>query len=44
MSDQPHDPYAAIRHASYRHFLAGNFLANLGRQALSVAAAWQVYQ
>ncbi len=39
-----HDPYAALRHAGYRHFLAGNFLSNIGRQALSVAAAWQIYQ
>jgi MFS family permease len=44
MSSTAHDPYAALRHAGYRHFLAGNFLSNIGRQALSVAAAWQIYQ
>jgi len=40
----PHDPYAALRHAGYRRFLIGNFLANIGRQAFNVAAAWQIYQ
>lgn len=44
MAEPTHDPYAALRHAGYRHFLAGNFLSNIGRQALSVAAAWQIYQ
>ena len=45
-SDRPleRDPYAALRHAGYRRFLAGNFLANVGRQAVSVAATWQIYQ
>ncbi|AOS45696.1 Enterobactin exporter EntS [Lacunisphaera limnophila] len=44
MTEPAHDPYAALRHAGYRRFLTGNFLANLGRQALGVAAAWQIYQ
>ena len=44
MSEGARDPYSALRHAGYRHFLAGNFLSNTGRQALSVAAAWQIYQ
>ncbi len=39
-----HDPYAALRHTSYRRFLIGNFLANVGRQAFNIAAAWQIYQ
>ncbi|MFZ5494910.1 MAG: MFS transporter [Verrucomicrobiota bacterium] len=39
-----HDPYAALRHTGYRRFLIGNFLANVGRQAFNVAAAWQIYQ
>lgn len=45
-SDRPpdRDPYAALRHAGYRRFLTGNFLANVGRQAVSVAATWQIYQ
>lgn len=38
------DPYAALRHAGYRRFLIGNFLANVGRQAVSIAATWQIYQ
>jgi MFS family permease len=39
-----HDPYAALRYTGYRRFLIGNFLANVGRQAFNVAAAWQIYQ
>jgi MFS family permease len=38
------DPYAALRHSGYRHFLTGNLLFNVGRQGLSVAIAWQIYQ
>lgn len=38
------DPYASLRFAGYRRFLIGNFLANIGRQAVSVAATWQIYQ
>ncbi|MBL9214069.1 MAG: MFS transporter [Opitutaceae bacterium] len=44
MSEPPRDPYSALRHAGYRRYLAGNLLSNVGRQALSVAAAWQIYQ
>jgi MFS family permease len=44
MSESPRDPYSALRHANYRRFLTGNFLANAGRQAVSVAATWQIYQ
>src|ERR1043165_2917013 len=44
MTDAPRDPYAAMRHAGYRRFLGGNFLFNTGRQGLSVAIAWQIYQ
>lgn len=40
----PHDPYAALRHAGYRRYLIGNFLANIGRQAFNIAAAWQIYK
>ncbi len=38
------DPYAALRHGGYRRFLTGNLLFNTGRQGLSVAIAWQIYQ
>jgi MFS family permease len=44
MSEPARDPYSAMRHSGYRRFLAGNFLFNIGRQALSVAIAWQIYQ
>lgn len=44
MTAAAHDPYAALRHTGYRRFLIGNFLANVGRQAFNVAAAWQIYQ
>lgn len=40
----PHDPYAALRHVNYRRFLIGTFCANMGRQMLTVAVAWQIYQ
>jgi MFS family permease len=43
-ADPERDPYAALRHAGYRRFLIGNLLANIGRQAVSVAATWQIYQ
>lgn len=44
MTVATHDPYAALRHTGYRRYLIGNFLANVGRQAFNVAAAWQIYQ
>lgn len=44
MDEPSRDPYAALRHEGYRRFMIGNFLANAGRQALSVAATWQIYQ
>jgi MFS family permease len=44
MSYPVRDPYAALRHSGYRRFLAGNLLFNTGRQGLSVAIAWQIYQ
>lgn len=44
MNDPLRDPYAALRHAGYRRYLTGNFLANAGRQAVSIAATWQIYQ
>ena len=44
MSTGKHDPYAAMRHAGYSRYLVGFFLSNTGRQAMSVAIAWQIYQ
>ena len=39
-----HDPYAALRIAPYRDFMTGSFLSLIGRQAVSVAATWEIYQ
>ena len=39
-----HDPYAALRVANYRGYLTGSFLALIGRQAISLAITWQIYQ
>jgi MFS family permease len=36
------DPYSSLRHAGFLRFLTGNFLFNLGRQALSITIALQV--
>ncbi|HVU17397.1 MAG TPA: MFS transporter [Candidatus Didemnitutus sp.] len=44
MKSPERDPYSALRHAGYRSFVAGNFLFNIGRQALSLAVAWQIYR
>src|SRR3954471_17019390 len=38
-----HDPYAALRIRGFRDYLAGSFLALLGRQAVITVALWQVY-
>lgn len=43
-SDGARDPYAALREVGYRRYLIGNFLTNIGRQAVSIAATWQIYQ
>jgi MFS family permease len=42
-ADHAHDPYAALRAPGFRAFLTGNFLATLGRQAVTAAAAWEIY-
>lgn len=39
-----HDPYAALRIPNYRDYLAGSFLSSIGRQAMSVAIGWEIYQ
>lgn len=43
-SSTPHDPYAALRIPHYRDYLGGSFMALIGRQAVTAAATWQVYQ
>ncbi len=40
----PHDPYAALRHAPFSAYLIGGWLASVGRQAVTVTAAWEIYQ
>lgn len=42
-AEHNHDPYAALRAPDYRAYLVGNFVATLGRQAVSAAAAWEIY-
>jgi MFS family permease len=44
VSSAPHDPYAALRVPNYRAYLIGSFLSMLGRQAVSVAVTWEIYQ
>src|SRR5687768_17458259 len=39
-----HDPYAALRIRNYRDYLAGSFMALIGRQAVTAVAIWQVYE
>jgi hypothetical protein len=39
-----HDPYAALRIRTYRDYMTGHFLATIGRQAVSVAVSWEIYQ
>jgi MFS family permease len=39
-----HDPYAALRVPHYRDYLVGSSLALIGRQAVTAAAIWQVYE
>ncbi len=38
-----HDPWAALRHADYRRFLATHFATTLGVQIQDVVVAWQMY-
>jgi MFS family permease len=46
MSASPaiHDPYSALRVRTYRDYMIGSFLATIGRQAVSVAVSWEIYQ
>ena len=39
-----HDPYAALRVPLFRRYLTGSFSALIGRQAVTAAATWQVYE
>ncbi|HKB90390.1 MAG TPA: MFS transporter, partial [Opitutaceae bacterium] len=37
-------PYVALSYPTYRKYLIGSFAANLGRQMISVAVTWEIYQ
>jgi MFS family permease len=39
-----HDPYAALRVRSYRHFLAGRAVFMIGSQMQTAAVGWQLYE
>jgi MFS family permease len=39
-----HDPYAAFRLPSFRHYLAGNFIFLVGLQMQKVALLWEIYE
>lgn len=39
-----HDPYAALRHPGFRHYLIGHVLAVLGQAMLAVAVGWELYE
>ncbi|NUN92253.1 MAG: MFS transporter [Verrucomicrobiae bacterium] len=39
-----HDPYAALRYASYRRFFFGGVFANIGLSMQSVAIGWDLYE
>ncbi len=39
-----HDSYAALRAPNFRDYLVGNFLGTIGRQAVTAAAAWEIYR
>lgn len=43
-SPSAHDPYGALRIPHYRDYLVGSSLALIGRQAVTAAAIWQVYE
>ncbi|NLF40975.1 MFS transporter [bacterium] len=43
-STSRHDPYAAFRHRTFRLYIAGSVLAQIGGGAQSVAIGWEMYQ
>ena len=38
----PHDAYAAIRHADYRRFASGFLISSMGLQMLSMTIGWEI--
>ncbi|MFO0821122.1 MAG: MFS transporter [Pirellulales bacterium] len=43
-SIEPHDPFGALKEATFRRFLSGNFLALLGSQMQQTAVGWELYE
>jgi len=43
-SSQQHDPYAAFRVPSYRLFLIGSLLLQIGKAGQALAISWEIYQ
>ena len=41
---QPHDPYAALRHRDFRLLITGRFITRLADQMLSFAIGWELWQ
>ncbi len=39
-----HDPYVAVRHANFRRYWIGNFVAILGTQMQTATVVWEVFQ
>ncbi len=39
-----HDSYAALRVPNFRDYLVASFLGVIGRQAVTAAAAWEIYR
>lgn len=44
LQSERHDPYLALRVRNYRDYMVGSFLALIGRQAVSIAVTWEIYQ
>ena len=42
-SSTPHDPYQALRFPDFRLLLGGNLASVMGRQMLSLAIGWELY-
>lgn len=42
-AQQPHDPYAALKHAEFRWFMVSSFLLSLAMQMQTTILGWQVY-
>jgi MFS family permease len=41
--NQPHDPYAALRHVNYRRYYVGNAFTVIGMQMAGITVGWELY-